>query len=53
MVTIYNYRPQHAGVSLWQRKLQVDQSCQLLHGAELTGAVFMGRDNFIGLIANS
>ena len=38
---IYNYRSQHAGVSLWQRKLQVDQSCQLLHGAELTDAVFM------------
>ena len=50
---IYNYRSQHAGVSSWIRKLQVHQSCLLLHGAELAGAVFMVKQISLLDLANN
>ena len=39
VITIY--RSQHARIKVKEIKPQVHQSCQLLRGAELTGAVFM------------
>ena len=41
VINIYNYRPEHAGVSLLQRKLQVHQSYQLLGSAVLMDAVYV------------